>query len=128
MYKITIYARAGESSPEEISRRKFVNATEDDSFCDYFNKNLDNLGLTHGVMNFYWNDEKNDLYVRTIYFCDNELTPEQLRELSEYTQGQWSDGIGEGYEQFDCGAWRDGESFISPWYSGQKLTILRECI
>lgn len=41
----------------------------------------------------------------------------------EYTQGQWSDGIGEGFEQSPVPVGPGGgEYYISPWHRGQVLT------
>lgn len=44
-----------------------------------------------------------------------------LEELKDYTQGQWSDGIGEGFEQFSYKEIDGEEIYISPWYHGQKI-------
>jgi hypothetical protein len=39
----------------------------------------------------------------------------------------WSDGIGEGFEQFSCMKTDDGEEvYISPWFGAQKTTIKQE--
>lgn len=57
------------------------------------------------------------------YELTQPLTQEQLQELAEYTQGQWSDGIGKGFEQFPCKEINGEEIYISPWSGGQKLYV-----
>ena len=52
------------------------------------------------------------------------LIEKDLQELVKYTQGQWSDGIGEGFEQNPCYYdSEDNEVFISPWFYGQQVTV-----
>ncbi len=41
------------------------------------------------------------LRVTTEYRANRTLTPEELQSLASYTEGQWSDGIG---ENFECGS------------------------
>ena len=73
-------------------------------------------------MDFRFEDGK--LWTYTVYSTKEVLTTDELQELGEYTQGQWSDGIGEGFEQFPCDYEADGaEVYLSPWYHGQKLEI-----
>lgn len=63
------------------------------------------------------------LHTVTTYQYDVELTPTEIDDLKDYTQGQWSDGIGEGFEQNSYFETDDGEElFLSPWYSGQIIT------
>lgn len=126
MYKITIKGLAGDTQPEDIRRKEFTKAQCGDSFCEYFRDSLSNLDIHGGYMSFIWDDKEHELYTITVYTSKNELTKEQLDDLANYTQGQWSDGIGEGYEQFDCHIRNDEECFISPWYHGQKLEIIQE--
>lgn len=52
--------------------------------------------------------------------CLSPLSNEELVELVDYCQGQWSDGWGECYEQYDnkvCGV------FVSPWFQEQQVQI-----
>lgn len=46
-------------------------------------------------MDFRFEDGK--LWTYTVYETTKKLTKKDLKELGEYTQGQWSDGIGEGF-------------------------------
>lgn len=101
-------------------------------------------GVCNGHMLFRYEDDK--LWTITTYDSPVELTEEEIKILADYTQGQWSDGIGEGFEQYPCmidenyagngdcvcGECGDGdichdnedsgEVYISPWHQGQILT------
>jgi hypothetical protein len=54
-----------------------------------------------------------------------KLSDDELTELSKYTQGQWSDGIGEGFEQYPCCQSEGSDVYISPWIPGQKLEVIQ---
>ena len=70
--------------------------------------------------------ENGVLNVYTEYETTRELTKEECEKLADYTQGQWSDGIGEGFEQHPCMYTKDDEEcFISPWYGGQVVEVLQ---
>lgn len=93
-----------------------------DNFVDYSNFSDK---LEYGYMSFSFEDGV--LYTITEYKTTEAFTEEELHELGEETQGQWSDGIGEGFEQFACDYLEDGsEIFLSPWFYGQELTITQE--
>lgn len=80
---------------------------------------LIDAGVTGGFMHFECLD--NELFVVTEYDLKRKLTEAEEKQLIEYTQGQWSDGIGEGFEQNPLE--RDGyEYYISAWYPGQVAT------
>lgn len=90
----------------------------DDDFVEY-NRRSDELTLKSGYMRFECIDGQ--LYTITEYIADRELTNEEMNYLEERTVGQWSDGIGESFEQFSC-AEIDGEKiYISPWFYGQTV-------
>jgi len=79
-----------------------------------------------GYMHFSF--EKNDLWTITEYHCEEKLTDDELQILADYTEGQWSDGIGEGFEQEPCLITEDEdgeelEVYISPWFYGQKIIV-----
>lgn len=62
------------------------------------------------------------LFAVTKYHCNEELSDTELAELARWTQGQWSDGIGEGFEQFPIE--RDGQDFyVSAWHLNQDLSV-----
>jgi hypothetical protein len=72
----------------------------------------------------YFSFENEKLWTITQYFSNRELSNEELEILSDYTQGQWSDGIGEGFEQQPC-FYDDNEEevYISPWDINQEVEI-----
>jgi len=126
--KITIKGEAGSSHQnvndeyEEITgtdRKKFDGVDCQDCFADYMDT-IEGVKITGGYMHFEWDNELEKLMVVVIYNSDKLLTVAQGEELIEYTQGQMSDGIGEGFEQFDC---TGDDDFLSPWFGGQALTI-----
>jgi len=118
-YKITIkgQAKTSHKNLEELDgidcQERFSEYFDDDSYVD---------AVTGGYMRFEYKDGK--LWTITEYNSNRELTQDELHDLGEYTQGQWSDGIGEGFEQEPCMVDDNGkEVYISPWYGGQKLDI-----
>ena len=82
--------------------------------------------LNYGYMSFKFED--NQLFTITRYIANEELTVGELSGLGTYTQGQWSDGIGEGFEQQACYYNKGEEFFISPWYRGQTITITQKAL
>jgi hypothetical protein len=129
IYLVTGGARAQketcnkESTPADIDEMKMLalNAECQDNFADYFDdKGLIAL-IKDGTMTFKFDEEKSGLITVTKYTANAELSKEQIETLKDYTQGQWSDGIGEGYEQFACHIDGDDEYYISPWYYGQEI-------
>lgn len=120
-YTITISgtAKTDYSKPEELDG---VDCQE--NFADYFSKDLSKIaekrGIRSGYMHFSWEDGK--LITVTEYEADEKLTQAELDKLVDYTTGQWSDGIGEGFEQEACRYSDDDEAaYISPWHSKQKV-------
>lgn len=95
-----------------------------DDFVDYMDDDFRDK-LNSGYMDFRLEDGK--LYTYTVYDTNEELTEDELEKLGDYTQGQWSDGIGEGFEQFPCTYDdNDHDVFVSPWYYGQVLEIKQD--
>lgn len=97
-----------------------------DNFADYFDRSASYAdAIKDGYMHFTVEDGK--LMTVTEYISNRKLSDDELKELGRYTQGQWSDGIGEGFEQNECMIDDDGEEvFISPWFHGQTLQITQE--
>lgn len=94
-----------------------------EDFTEYLGKDEEALAkkLEYGFMSFVW--ETGKLYTITRYRATEALTPEELEQLKDYTVGQWSDGIGENFEQINC-LYVDGEeTYISPWHSKQKVSV-----
>lgn len=58
------------------------------------------------------------------YHTNVKLTKSELNKLADYTQGQWSDGIGECFEQNPCGTTNSGKDlYISPWHVDQVVKV-----
>lgn len=128
MYKITI---KGEASTNYPNPKELDGVDCQDDFAEYsdFSDDLDS-----GYMCFKFEDGK--LMTYTVYSARREFSKEELEQLGEETQGQWSDGIGEGFEQYPCYNTREeyydeygdltDEVYISPWKPGQELEIKQE--
>jgi len=117
MYKIKIKGTAK-------TRYKYIKDLEgidcQDNFSDYFDSDSTYVGdVTNGYM--YFEVEKGKLMTITEYNSKRELTDNELEELAGYTQGQWSDGIGEGFEQEPCHYIKGEGVYISPWHRDQVL-------
>lgn len=107
----------------------------DANFAEYFHESftvgttvhegeqdLIDAGIESGYMWFEYDPEKKVLLVITEYEVAGKLPEETVEHLINYTQGQWSDGIGEGFEQNPVEI--DGHDFyISPWNPSQKATF-----
>ncbi len=91
-----------------------------DDFVDYIDEPYQDK-LEKGYTRFVV--ENNKLYAVCEYTAKQELTKEELESLVDYTRGQWSDGIGEGFEQEPCMYIDDAEVYVSPWIPGQKCTV-----
>ena len=128
MGKVIIKALAGDSYVGEediIDRSKLDGIDCQDEFVEYIHTDFKHK-LSSGYMDFRFQDGK--LWTYTVYSTKEVLTEDELKELGDYTQGQWSDGIGEVFEQFPCSCESDGaEVYLSPWYHGQKLEIKQIC-
>ena len=122
-YKITIKGIA-KSKYKNIEKLDGISCQ--DNFADYFQKSFSFYeNISNGYMHFNFTDER--LWTITEYFSDRELNYEELNILLDYTKGQWSDGIGEGFEQFSCMQDENGKDvFISPSSTNQIVTIAQE--
>jgi hypothetical protein len=96
-----------------------------DEFVEYLDASILKDKLITGYLEF--KIIVNNLYSVTTYTSIEKLTDDELLELGTYTKGQWSDGIGEGFEQNPCRYGSNGEEvFISPWYYGQEIQVVQE--
>src|SRR5438132_1574092 len=84
------------TQPEELKKLDGVVYTED-SCCEYLSGDLDQIGLTGGLLRLAYMTGKNQLRVITDYQSPRELKPKELKALVKETNAQWSDGIGESY-------------------------------
>jgi hypothetical protein len=135
MYKIIVKGEASTDYPN-LSELDGIDCQED--FSSYFGNDEKSLiikGVTSGYMSFQF--ENGNLYTITQYSSNEELTLDELEILKDYTQGQWSDGIGEGFEQEPCyfgneydndstgdrNVYMSREVYISPWHVGQLVSV-----
>jgi hypothetical protein len=137
MYTITI---KGEAKTRYPNLEELDGISCQDKFSEYFDRDaLYGNAVTGGYLKFVFENGK--LFAVTTYDSTRELTAQELSELEDYTAGQWSDGIGEGFEQEPCyvatvpfnkydpkygdyenqaDADADLDVFVSPWFYGQK--------
>jgi hypothetical protein len=124
MGKVIIKALAGEAyvGDECLQDRSTLDGIYcQDEFVEYMHEDFKHK-LSSGYMDFRFENDK--LWTYVVYSTREVLTEYDVKRLGEYTQGQLSDGIGEGFEQFPCDYEEDGaEVYLSPWYHGQKLEI-----
>lgn len=134
MYKITIKGEAQASCIDEDDNEIEVNLKDlngidcQDEFTEYFGEEQQSLidkGVQNGYLQFEFKDGK--LWSVNTYNSEQKLTKKELDILVDYTQGQWSDGIGEGFEQNECAHdSNENEIFVSPWFHGQKIEVSQE--
>ncbi|MBT4123925.1 MAG: hypothetical protein HN981_03920 [Candidatus Pacebacteria bacterium] len=110
----------GDCLPED-SREVFDKLDYHQNFSEYFalrHKIPD--CVSEGYMHFEFDHETKKLYVFVIYDSTRKLTEEEENLLISYTQGQLSDGIGEGFEQLE---FADGIFNPSPWHLDQEIEL-----
>lgn len=115
--KIVGTAKTGYQYPQEL------NGIEcEDNFADYIRGSKEwKHKVKEGFMHFEWRGDS--LWAVTEYELNEAMTPAELQELKDYTVGQWSDGIGEVFEQEPCAYRRGEEVHISAWHQGQEVFI-----
>jgi hypothetical protein len=123
MYKIIV---KGEASTDYSDLKELDGIDCQDEFSEYFDDDFTfKNDVSHGYMDF--RVENGKLFTYTTYQSNRLLTKEELDQLQDYTQGQWSDGIGEGFEQNECKYDDNDEGiFISPWFPAQEISITQE--
>lgn len=73
----------------------------EDSCLDYMDPEVaESLGLTGGNLRLAFDPESSRLRVTTTYGLDSKPSPDQLKQLQQETESQWSDGIGGGVFSF----------------------------
>lgn len=131
MYKIVI---KGTAKTEYPRLHELDGIDCQDEFSEYFDKDMGLTNIvTEGYMHFEYNKGDNKLYTVTTYNSTQKLNENQLERLKSYTVGQWSDGIGEGFEQFECHYAKEAYMedcddlgvYISPWHRGQIVTVVQ---
>lgn len=127
MYKIKIKGEAKFHGVVQKHLNQLDGVDCQDEFSEYFDGDESYADdVTNGYLHFEVEGKK--LYSITEYNSTRELTQDELNQLGDYTQGQWSDGIGEGFEQYPCMEIDGEEVFISAWSGGQTLEITQELI
>ncbi|MEY4572908.1 MAG: hypothetical protein RLZ10_2165 [Bacteroidota bacterium] len=118
MKQIIIYGKSGDYNAV-ASECDDIECPDD--FVEYIDNEVLRKKLYSGYMTF--ENRQGVLYTITTYDVKEGqiLTEKEIEELKDYTQGQWSDGIGEGFEQFSYKEIDGEEIYISPWYHGQKI-------
>lgn len=125
MYKITIKGIASTNYP---NKERLSGITCQDDFAIYAG---DDLPVFNGYCTFRFIDK--ELWTITEYYAEKKLTQKQLAALEQYTVGQWSDGIGESYEQHPCYydnfGWSNEDDeeqyavYVSMWHCNQKVFV-----
>ena len=108
MGKVIIKTISGQAFVGDVyltDRSKLNRIDCQDEFVEYIHEDFKSK-LNSGYMDFRF--ENDELYTYTIYSTKEVLTSEELVKLGEYTQGQWSDGIGEGFDHLEIKGYRDG--------------------
>ena len=99
---------------------------DDADFTDYLSQDLAKKLKDGAYMKFRHDKTLRELMVSVTYIAKEKLDKTEIDELRDYTQGQWSDGIGEGYEQTPACQTAEGYSvYISAWHQGQVAAIFR---
>lgn len=93
----------------------------EDDFVEYADELQCYPKLIDGYTTFKVIDD--NLYAICTYKLAEPLTKEDIEELIDYTQGQWSDGIGESFEQEPVMYIGDKEVYLSPWISKQQIEV-----
>lgn len=108
--KVTIGSENREASDLDLIMCTGVTCQEDFvEYSDYGDY------LESGIMSFVF--ENGILYTVTTYVVTDgdNFSEGDIEQIKEETTGQWSDGIGEGFEQSPACMFGDEEVFISPY-------------
>lgn len=71
----------------------------------------------------YFTERDGQLTVVVEYELSGYVSFKELERLQSYTQGQWSDGIGEVYEQRPQFVNHRDEVYVSMWYYDQDIYL-----
>jgi hypothetical protein len=125
--KIKIYGISGPCTYEEAgyASKLLCEGIKAEDGSDEFVQWMHNESLQSKLVDgwMYFERIGEHLCTVTVYQVKDgeQLTENEIEELKRYTQGQWSDGIGEGFEQFPVTNVVGDQVYLSPWYHGQKI-------
>jgi len=91
-----------------------------DNFADYIDDDIIASKVKSGYTKFVYEDGK--LWSVCTYELKASLSQDEIDYLVDYTSGQWSDGIGEGFEQEPCSYINGVKLYISPRFFGQTTS------
>lgn len=75
-------------------------------------------------MDLLWNKADMKLYSVNKFVTGSPLNEEQMKSLGEQVSGQWSDGVGEVFEQNPVMQDDEGNDvYVSPWHIEQELHV-----
>ena len=117
--KIVCHNENDEDVGQYIDVKRFNGLSDESNLVDYIDVELSFLKGGNTIFNTI----KDKLYTETTYYSERKLNESQLERLKQYTQGQWSDGWGEGFEQSPVTQINGSDVYISPWHRAQKITI-----
>lgn len=118
-YSITIYGDVWTDYDPQTEKKLADIAECEEDFADYLDYEWSHK-VKSGYMSFIYADK---IYAVTKYQLKEPLNDTEIKELMDYTQGQWSDGIGENFEQRPINI--DGKDYyLSPWHSGQEIRYI----
>lgn len=93
-------------------------------FASHLGEDLAEKIMPGSYMTFLFDEKLQKLIVGVLYLPKETLTTEEIEELKDHTQGQWSDGIGECYEQCVAKQTDTGlDMYVSAWHDAQKLDV-----
>ena len=122
-YTIMVVGDTGACSIEGLDRKLLNGYDSQDDFTEYMNKDMKAKVKPGSYMTFLFNEADQKLYTVVKYISGKMMSEKEMNDLAEYTQSQWSDGIGEGYEQMPITEFDGEECFLSPWHKDQEMFI-----
>ena len=122
IYKVTGDCVQFTNDSDDVPFIAFPSIGPEEDFREYLRLLSKDLITYSEQARFSTKDGK--LFVTVEYGTARRLTTEEQELLKEYTIGQWSDGIGEGFEQFPSAKDDQGNDvFTSMWHRRQVVTI-----
>jgi hypothetical protein len=117
--KVTIGSENREAS--DLDRAMCTGVTCQEDFVEYSDYSD---YLESGIMSFVF--ENGILYNVTTYVVidGDNFSDEDIEQIEGETIGQWSNGIGEGFEQNAACMFGDEKVFISPYLAGAEVETI----